>query len=413
MSVSNRDKAHLRKLANRQLEFANLPVMKDRAARWYRHNDFESFEPTVSFEFGATLSELVSPLECETDETRHMEMMLKYHTASEEFSGDDTIVPDFYWVTYRAGFRPFDIEIVNEHVKDDPGSLGFHTINEVTDLESDWYKLKKSTWRCKKEESERQAALCHDIFGDILPIEMHYPFFYGSLSRMVLDIMGMENMMTAMYDYPELFKEMMDRAATDFLEYTKWSEDSGLLTRNDGNCRLLQGTYGFTHKLGNDDRVGPVKLKNIWGYLDSQETVGLSPDMFYEFFLPYYKRIADPFGQVSYGCCEPVDLYWDGLSGISNMKKVSISPWCNEEQMGEQLRGRQIVYLRKPMPNYIGLNSPLDEAEFEKHIRKTCEAASGCHLEVAFRDVYTLGGYLDKPKKAVEIVRKCFDKYYK
>ena len=35
------------------------------------------------------------------------------------------------------------------------------------------------------------------------------------------------------------------------------------------------------------------------------------------------------------------------LSKLTNLRKVSSSPWCSEEYMGERLRGSKVIYHRK------------------------------------------------------------------
>ncbi|MDL2293330.1 hypothetical protein LJC60_01715 [Ruminococcaceae bacterium OttesenSCG-928-D13] len=77
-------------------------------------------------------------------------------------------------------------------------------------------------------------------------------------------------------------------------------------------------------------------------------------EMYAEFVFPYYERIAQVYGRLSYGCCEPVDPVWDMVSRLPNLRKISISPWCNEEKMGEALRGSSIIYHRKPSPTSLG-----------------------------------------------------------
>ena len=64
--------------------------------------------------------------------------------------------------------------------------------------------------------------------------------------------------------------------------------------------------------------------------MDSQETVSISPDMYGEFIFPYYKKVAERYGLLSYGCCEPVDpvrIYTNrssGKMGYSLAKECSL-----------------------------------------------------------------------------------------
>lgn len=74
--------------------------------------------------------------------------------------------------------------------------------------------------------------------------------------------------------------------------------------------------------------------------------------------------------------------------------------------MGQALKGEKIIYSRKPSPNFLGVQKEFDEAAFRDYIQKTLTAARDCTVEFIFRDVYTLHGNLEKPARAVEIVRE-------
>ena len=116
------------------------------------------------------------------------------------------------------------------------------------------------------------------------------------------------------------------------------------------------------------------------------------------------------FGRLSYGCCEPTSAVWDCIKRFDNLKKISISPWCDEEFMADQLRGKNIIYHRKPSPNFLGVGETLDEDGFREHIEKTLKTAQGCHLEITQRDVYTVNYDLKKVQRYVEIIRESIEK---
>jgi hypothetical protein len=131
------------------------------------------------------------------------------------------------------------------------------------------------------------------------------------------------------------------------------------------------------------------------------------------FIFPYFRDLCAEFGQVYYGCCEPVHEIWECcVSQYPNLRKVSISAWCNEDTMGEALRGSRVIYSRKPSPNFIGVGKDLDTDAFSAHMRKTLVAAKDCHLEIIFRDIYSLSGDLSKPGRAVEITRRLIDQLW-
>jgi hypothetical protein len=102
-----------------------------------------------------------------------------------------------------------------------------------------------------------------------------------------------------------------------------------------------------------------------------------------------------------------VDPVWEkSVSQFKNLRKVSISPWCDEEYMGAALQKRKVVFLRKPSPNYIGVDRYLDEDAVRAAMTKTVAAAKGLTLEFSQRDVYTVHSDIGKVRRYVELIRE-------
>jgi hypothetical protein len=74
--------------------------------------------------------------------------------------------------------------------------------------------------------------------------------------------------------------------------------------------------------------------------------------------------------------------------------------------MGDALRGTEIVFSRKPDPNFLSVDAHLDEDAWAAHIRETLQATRGVFVEFIVRDVYTLHGNLNNARRAVEIARR-------
>lgn len=409
MSISPSDRNILRDLAKQQLELAKSPKNESLIQAWKEHGAFKKgSRPMIMIELGTFAPEILPPLQkCEGDEARKLEWMLLSNIVNRTLFDDDTIVNDYLPVSMRSYFVPFGLEVKVEHAGD---SLGHHFIPYLHELEEDIHLLKKSTFGVDRAATLARVDYLNEIFGDILPARITGHCLYSCPTQAVVHIMSMEDMFVAMMDEPELFLKMMDQYAEDTLEYFDLLEKEGAVLSTTENEHLAQGSYCYTDEL--EKREGPMKTNEIWGYLDSQETSGVSPQLFHDLVWPCYKKIAARYGLLSYGCCEAVNGIWENcLSELDNLRKVSISPWCDEEYMGERLRGRRTVYLRKPTPNLIGVGSGLDEEAVIAHFTKTVNAAQGCKLEIAQRDVYQISDSPDKVRRYVQLIRQCCEKH--
>ena len=408
--VSTQERQILRELAKKQAFYANQECNLKRREEWDRHNEQQGERPLVHLEMGTFEQEILPErMRCTGEFARQIERTLYGNFLNQELFDDDRVTPDYYGMGYDSFFTLFGLPVKVEGARDAAGnaSVGHHFIPQIQDLEEDWDKLGETQFGVNPQDSlERKAAL-EEVLGDILPVRLEGSCLYSVPTQMVVHLMSMETMMFSMYDYPELFKEMMERIADDTLAYYRLLEREGLILPTTGGGFLGQGSWCYNHTLPQGKAPGSYTTGDVWGFMDSQETVGISPEMFEEFIFPCYKKISESFGLLSYGCCEPVDPVWDNcISKLANLRKVSISPWCNEEYMGERLRGSKIIFHRKPSPNYLGTGTTLDEEAFRSHIRKSLRAARGCSMEITQRDVYTINRDVKKAKRYVDIIKE-------
>lgn len=408
----NWEKDYLRDLAKKQVEIANSDEMIAKEKLWFDHNDCKTHVPVVTLErgtFNKEFEHLFNP-KCTSEDARGLEYYFHSNMVQYEYIHDDTVMPRELVTGVGAWLKPFDIDVKRERSITD--TYAYKIDYEITDLEVDFHKLKKSPMNCDPTAAINRKQYLEDIFGDIMPVRIAFTPCC-SLAQNIYMLMGLETMMTSMFDYPELFHQMMEMLSNDYVELWKLVEDKNGVYPNNFNTGVPQGTYGFSTELPNH-KSAPYKLEDVWGYMDSQETSEISPDMYHEFFFPYYKKISERFGLFNYGCCESVSAIWEkSVSNYDNLRKVSISPWCDEEYIGEKLRGKKIIYHRKPFPNYLSIDKVFDETAFSEHIRKTLEAARGCYFELSYRDVYSLQGELYRGKRVYETIQKCIDKWWK
>ena len=417
-AISQQERAHLRELAREVLECAHLPVMEERRRRWLAHNALRGDRPMIVMEEASFLDDLLPERQCPSEAGWRIERYLQSQLVNVRLVDDDKVVPAEFPVYWHIETPGYGVSTERSFAADAEGRrIGFSQEHPIACLETDMEKLRHLPFRVDRAASLAERDLVGEVLGDILPVRMNNDSlrWHMAPSARMVELMGLENMMIAMAEEPEGVEALYRFLADDMEAFLRWQESENLLFLNNGNDYVGAGSYGFTDELPMPGRSPDAALtgKDLWGNLNSQETVSISPTMFHELVYPHYERLASLFGLVYFGCCEPVHAIWDrSISRLPNLRKVSISAWCDEMFMGERLRGSRVIYSRKPSPNFIGVGKTLDEEAFSRHIAATLEAARGCKMEIIFRDIYTLSGVRTKAGQAVRIVRKLVDQMW-
>jgi len=286
-------------------------------------------------------------------------------------------------------------------------SGGFSVKHVIESIEDDYHKLKPLTITVDRPGTISLRDQINDAIGDIMPVEMiGWPKGVTFLTRSLLDLMSMEGLYHALYDNPAGVHRMMEYVLTNALILMDFYEKEQIMYINNDATDMGNSTYPMTNTLPAPGYGGVARLQDMYLRSDSQETVGVSPDMFREFFLPYYARLMARGGLWYYGCCEPVHSIWESsLAGITNIKKISISKWCDEEIMGSQLANKPIVYSRKLDALFLAGGYDLDAKGLKTYIQETMRHAKGCQIEFLSREIPTIYGNTAKLREAVEIIR--------
>ena len=409
MKSEKDERSYLRELASQVAELAALPVMEERRDLWLKHNTGVETIPVVLMEMSTFENDILGELKCRTEVHREMEKQLLTHLVNYHKIGDDKVVDAVFGVPRRLSFRLFDLEQKLHTAKDSSGrALGYAFDYAITDLESQLDSLRESTWIHDAEREKREFAYAEELLGDILTVqyENHSLEWLLAVTAHAVELRGMENMYITMLDSPESMKVFLTRIVDELLRFVRFQEEENLLQLNNGNAYAGSGSYGFSNELPQRDFNGHVRSRDLWGNMNSQESVGISPDAFMEHIYPHYQRLAENFGLVYYGCCEAIHPFWNaGLKNLPHLRKVSISPWCDESVMGEALKNSGICYCRKVSPNLVSVGT-FNPGALRKSIRETLEKASGCAIEFSYRDIYTLCGENTRAAEAVAITRE-------
>ena len=415
------ERLYLRGLAQRQADIAALPVMEQRRRLWTDMNDGKpGARPPFVIETWTFDRDFMpeSIYQCKSEYGRRLENGFLRNIRHHEILNDDHVCPDTLDVGWHVWCNEYGIDIPTTYAKDSEGvTMGYHFDCPITDLKDGFEMVKPSTFGVDRDSTMAEIQFLEETFGDILPVTLRSGTYGNNyLTQRLMRLMSMENFFLAMYDCPDTLHALMALLRDNSIRMARWAEAEGLLVLNNGNQCTCGTCFNFTTLLPKAPVApGQVKLSDMWSGMDSQETVGVSPELFHEFCFPYYRDLAAMYGLVYWGCCEPADPIWEtSLCKLPNLKAVSISRWANQAFMAEALAGKGIVFSRKPNPNLLGLDVKLNEEAWAKEIRDTLEITAGKNIPVEFvvRDVYSMHGNLDKPRRAVDIARHEINRFF-
>ncbi len=406
--ISQKDKEVIRRLAGRVREIAELPVMEERRRSICSFNALKPEKPLIlCFPEGAWRELLPeSAMVCEEPRLRAWEWTLRSQIYWWEHINDDNALEPWFNIPWDITVGDYGVEIKEVHGE---GFGSFRYDPPITDLEKDFEKLHFREFKVNRELVQENFGLAEELFGDLLPSRIRgYTYNTCSITWEALKLIGMEALFTNMYDDPDNLHRLIRFLGEDQKRYYEWLEQERLLTLNNENDYIGTGGVGYTDQLPQKDSEAksPIRLTDTWGRTDSQETIGVSPTMFAEFVLQYQLPILEKFGLNCYGCCEPIQDRWQFIKDIPNLRRLSVSPWSDQEKMADYL-GKKYIFSRKPNPSPVCTD--FDEDIIRNDIRNTLKIAKDNVLEIIMKDTHTIRNQPDRITRWVEIARKEVD----
>jgi hypothetical protein len=424
--ISPQDRHVIRALADKWMEFAELPVMNERKRLWRAVHDLRAERPVILFET-AWIDKYVADGEvlCEDPFLRSIEKNMRITLRQAEELGDDLVIEPHYQLGWKMQFSDYGVPV---EIRTAPGkdeSIAYSFSFPIATPE-DVQKLKPRTFAVDRPKSLRWKETLEDVMGDILPVRLgnYDPFvyefdvgeygdlgftgnFFFGLTWQVYRFIGNQGLLYWVYDAPEAIHQLMAYMLEDRLALFDYFEREGLLALNTDSQMAGPRSYGYVSDLPEPDSCDRVTLKDLWGWAESQEADNISPEMYKEFVLPYLAKLSERFGLVYYGCCERVhDRLPAIMEAIPNLRSVSVSGWSDLAKTAEML-GKRYVFSRKPTPAHISGANPNWDL-LEKDMRNTYAAARDCNLEILFRDVYTTAGDRTRLRRWIEMTKSIF-----
>ncbi len=402
---SAKDRDILRRLAAQWREITDSPRCAWNREQWRRLADLEGSErPLVAVIPEGATAEFIAgmPLECEGQHARDTERGLRLRLKHWHEIADDTPWMPFHDVPLRAHHSGYGVEIPSQHGAD-RGSMVWTA--PLTDLARDLPKLRHREWTIDRPAEEAKVAWAHSAFGDLLPVRaVSGGWWTLGLTWEVIRLVGLQPLMTLMYDDPDHLHELMAWMRDDHHLMIDWFAKEKLLFQHHHSGAIGSGGYGPTLSLGNHP-IG-VDPSQMIGFSESQETVGVSPKLFAKFILPYQIPLTERFGLNYYGCCEPLHQRIEHVLKIPRLRFLSSSPWCDDQILAKRL-GRDYVIFKKPNPAPVCVG--FNEDAMREELRKTLAAAKDCHLAFIMKDTHTIENQPDRLGRWTRIAREEID----
>lgn len=399
--IDERDRGVLRRLAEKIAFYADRPEEREKRELWRKHNDLEPTRPIVFCDPENGWNEIITEdqLLCRGTLARRWEIVMRKEIFWVEQMKDDKVIEPYFDIGYTHTEDDWGV-----HIEQLEGKGGSYVWDAALKDDKDLERLHAPVFEIDFETTNRTIEVAENIFGDLLTVRL-VGIWWWSLG-MTLDLAllrGLEQMMYDMMERPELVHRIMGILRDGYMKKLDYLEENGLLSSNTDQY-VGSGGFGYTNQLPNEKGTGKIITEEMWGFCESQETVGVSPDMFAEFIFPYQFSLLQRFGLNCYGCCEPLDSRWHVIKKIPNLRRVSVSPWADLGKMADYLEDKY-VFSMKPPPSDLA-RSAIDEAAIRKKLRKALEITSGCRVEIIMKDNHTIGNNPENVIRWTKIARE-------
>ena len=392
MALTPEDVTIVRELAAQVADIAALPIQEEKRKLWRSLNGLKTTRPMVMIdqicwnEMNIN-DELTS--RCADGECRGYEGRLRRALYQWNHFPVDLVVEPFIAVGKAIRDTGFGVGIREQTAASDPtNSVVGHKYENQFETEADLDKIRVPEISHDEAETERRLAVAHELFDGLLEVRPWGADPYLSLWDPITTWMGVEAPLYFMVDKPDYMHRLLSRITDGYLSKLDQLEEQGLLC---GEQSLIHCTGANTDDLpaADYDPQRP-RTKDLWMFGLAQVLTTVSPAMFKEFEVDYASRICERFGLVYYGCCDPLDGKMAEVRMIPNVRKVSMSPWVDEERGAAEIGG-DFVYSRKPSPALLATDTfhPDQVRADLENTRDVC-TKNGCPLEFILKDISTV-----------------------
>lgn len=387
MALTQREKQVLRDLAQKYMEYASLPVQKERIRLWMALNDGAMAKPMFTIDqIPWHEMDVDGSLVCEVEDPywKRVERSLRQEIYKWEHCPADMVLLPYLLIPHIYRNTSYGMTVEEERAVVDKKNdiTGHYYKTQIFGME-DVEKIKTPVVTpCPAEEAEA-AAIADELFAGIAPWKFRGTILHLGFWDFLSQWVGVENCYFNLIDEPELLHALMRRLTDATIEMIRQMNEYELFDTQSFTCHC---TYTFSDKTPGGKSVS----QNAWAFGMAQIFSSVSPDVTAEFEVPYMQEVYAHMGSVYYGCCEKLDDRLDVVSRMPNIRKVSCSPWSDREHFAATLP-KQYVMSAKPNPAFLA-GEQFDEELIRQDLRCTISAARehGLGLELLLKDLSTV-----------------------
>lgn len=392
MFINIKDHELLKELGKQVAEVAALPRQEETRKLWKSLNALKPVRPMVMIDQIPWQEMNVDDeltLKCENDFCRILEWKLREILYRWKHMRADMVVEKFIDVEKVINNICFGLpNIENTAVSDPQNPVIGHSYFDQLKTEDDLEKIKTPEISLDKKATDLREEIAREIFDGILGIRMTGASTMFNLWDWIVQWHGVENTIFDLVDRPEFMHKLMSRLTAAYFSMLEQYEQQGLLAYD---MPTIHCSGAYTDELPapgfNPSFPG---AKDTWTCGMAQIFATVSPAMHDEFDLEYAIKWYEKFGLVYYGCCEPLHSKIDIIRKIPHLRKISISPWADQEKASGKI-GPDFVFSRKPSPAFLA-GDTWDRDIVKKDLMDTIAkcARYGCPLEFILKDISTV-----------------------
>jgi len=400
----------LRELGKAYMEVASLPVQQETAAMYRGITGLNPIRPVVLIDelpwhelnFDGSLT-----LMCENAFARGIEEFMRRTLFKWRNCRADMYVEPFIPIFKTTHFSSNGVDVVeNKLSQDDGNNIVAHEYADQFDTDESIEKLHNVTITYDREDAMAQFSAAQDIFEGIAPVRLVGHNSYISVWDNIATYRGVTPLLMDLAMRPEFMHDLVGKLMDIEVDKIRQFEEQNLY---EPFPSLTHCTVAMTYALPQSD-FDPehVRAKDIWGRGMAQIFAHVSRDMHDEFDIQYMKNVLGRFGQVYYGCCEPLHHKIDLLEQIDNLRKISITPWADVDIAAEVI-GNRYVLASKPNPAFVATTFDAEVVKNEiTHVLDACKR-NNTTCEFVLKDISSVGGraqnLFEWEKCAMDVVR--------